>query len=124
MFSKLPDAGIWTCVGQELYSNQALLIQDFRHASTFLSCRFDVVFEDSKSGEEMVRTHTGRTRRLYGEPAQTEASFATGADEATGGIADSAFSSVQDGRDGRLLAVNDWESNRTEPRRSKSKQSG
>ncbi|XP_078362054.1 uncharacterized protein LOC144646372 [Oculina patagonica] len=90
---------------------------------TDLLTRFDVVFEDSKSGEEMVRTHTGRTRRLYGEPAQTETSFVKGTDEATGGIADSAFSSVRDDRDGRLLAVEDWESSRSEPRRSKDKQS-
>ena len=83
-----------------------------------------MVFEDSKSGEEMIRTHTGRTRRLYGEPAQTETSFVTGNDGATGGIAESAFSAARDGKDGRLLAVDDWESSRSEPRRSKSKQSG
>ncbi|KAJ7374044.1 M-phase phosphoprotein 9 [Desmophyllum pertusum] len=90
---------------------------------TDLLTRFDVVFEDSKSGEEMIRTHTGRTRRLYGEPAQTETSFVTGNDGATGGIAESAFSAARDGKDGRLLAVDDWESSRSEPRRSKSKQS-
>ena len=82
------------------------------------------MFEDSHSGEEMIRTHTGRTRRLYGEPAQTETSFVTGNDEAAGGIPDSTFSAVRDGRDGRLLAVDDWESSRSEPRKSKCKQSG
>ncbi|XP_020631831.1 uncharacterized protein LOC110068764 isoform X2 [Orbicella faveolata] len=90
---------------------------------TDLMTRFDVVFEDSKSGEEMIRTHTGRTRRLYGEPAQTEASFVTANDDSASGIRDSTFSAVRDGKDGRLLAVDDWESSRTEPKKSKPKQS-
>ena len=82
------------------------------------------MFEDSKSGEEMIRTHTGRTRRLYGEPPQTEAGFVTANDDAASGIHDSTFSPVRDGKDGRLLAVDDLENSRTEPRKSKPKQSG
>ena len=59
-----------------------------------------MVFEDSQSGEELVRTHTGRTRRLYGEPAQTETSFTTRGDQAVAGfIPDSAFSAIREGRD-------------------------
>ena len=62
-----------------------------------------MVFEDSQSGEELVRTHTGRTRRLYGEPAQTETSFTTGGDQAVAGfIPDSAFSAIREGRDEKL----------------------
>ena len=82
------------------------------------------MFEDSHSGEEMVRTHTGRTRRLYGEPAQTETSFVTANDDVASGFRDSVYSAGRDGKDGRLLALEDWESSRTEPKKSKPKQSG
>jgi len=87
---------------------------------TDLLTRFDVVFEDAKSGEEMTRTHTGRTRRVYGEPPQTESSFSTAGHEGAGGIADSDIGTT---RDTRLLAVEDYESTRLEPRKTKSKQS-
>ena len=82
------------------------------------------MFEDSHSGEEMIRTHTGRTRRLYGEPAQTETRFLTANDDTASGVRDPSYSAVKDGIDGRLSAVVDWESSRTEPRKSKPKQSG
>lgn len=82
------------------------------------------MFEDSHSGEEMIRTHTGRTRRLYGEPAQTETNFLTANDDPPTGVRDSSFIAVTEGKDGRLSALDDWESNRTEPRKSKPKQSG
>jgi len=72
----------------------------------------------------MIRTHTGRTRRLYGEPAQTEASFVTANDDAASGGHDSMFNPARDRKDGRLLAVDDWDSSRTEPKKSKPKQSG
>ena len=80
-----------------------------------------MVFEDAKSGEEMIRTHTGRTRRLYGEPAKTESNFLTPGDEAAGGIADSGFGATCDTR---LLAVEDYDNTtRSEPK-AKPKQSG
>lgn len=67
---------------------------------TDLLTRFDVVFEDSQSGEEMIRTHTGRTRRLYGEPAQTETSFTSGGDNAVAGLTsnDSTYNVGGEGR--------------------------
>lgn len=89
---------------------------------TDLMTRFDVVFEDSQSGEELIRTHTGRTRRLYGEPAQTEMGFVTTNDDAAGGTHDSSFSADRNEKDVRLSAVDDRESSRTDPRKSKPKQ--
>ena len=80
-----------------------------------------MVFEDTKSGEEMIRTHTGRTRRLYGEPAQTESSFLAAGDEAAGGFPESEFTGAHDAR---LLAVEDYDRTISEPRRTKDKQSG
>ena len=57
------------------------------------------MFENSQSGEEMIRTHTGRTRRLYGEPAQTGTSFTSGGDNAVAGlICDSPFSVGGEGK--------------------------
>ena len=72
----------------------------------------------------MIRTHTGRTRRLYGEPAQTETSFVTPNDDAVSGIRDSTFSADRNEKDGRLSAADDRESGRTELRKSKPKQIG
>lgn len=83
--------------------------------------RFDVVFEDTKSGEETVRTHTGRTRRVYGEPAQTESSFLAPGDGATGGSSESEFIGANDAR---LLTVEDYNRTISVPRRTKDKQSG
>lgn len=88
---------------------------------TDLLTRFDVVFEDTKSGEEMIRTHTGRTRRLYNEAPQTESSFLTAGDEAAGSIAEPGLSAAHDAR---LLTVEDYDRTISEPRRTKSKQSG
>lgn len=89
---------------------------------TDLMTRFDVVFEDSQSGEELIRTHTGRTRRLYGEPPQTEMGFVTTNDDASGGVRDSTFSADRNEKDGRLSAVDDRDSGRTDLRKSKPKQ--
>ena len=80
-----------------------------------------MVFEDTKSGEEMIRTHTGRTRRLYNEAPQTESSFLTAGDEAAGSIAGPGLSAAHDAR---LLTVEDYDRTISEPRRTKSKQSG
>ena len=82
------------------------------------------MFEDSQSGEELIRTHTGRTRRLYGEPAQTEMGFVTTNDDAAGGIHDSKFSTDQNEKDGRLSALDHRESGQTDSRKSKPKQIG
>lgn len=84
-----------------------------------LSYRFDVVFEDTNSGEEMFRSHTGRTCRMYSEPAQTEATFIPSTDEAASGLTDSSFSTS---RNTRMLTTDDYEA--FEPRKSKSKQKG
>lgn len=84
-----------------------------------LSYRFDVVFEDTNSGEEMFRSHTGRTCRTYSEPAQTEATFLPSTDEATSGVTDSSFSTS---RNTRMLTADDYEV--FEPRKSRSKQRG
>ena len=42
-----------------------------------LVTRFDIVFEDSKSGQEATRTHIGHNRRLYGNSVKDEGSPAT-----------------------------------------------
>ena len=80
-----------------------------------------MVFEDPKSGEEMGRTHTGRTRRLYSETPHTESGFLTAGDEAAGEITEPSFSAA---REARLLAVEDYDRTISEPRKTKSKQSG
>ena len=84
-----------------------------------LSYRFDVVFEDTNSGEEMFRSHTGRTCRTYSEPAQTEATFLPSTDEAASGVTDSSFSTS---RNTRMLTADDYEV--FEPRKSRSNQRG
>ena len=61
---------------------------------------------------------------MYGEPAQTETSFVPPNDDAASGIRDSTLSADRNEKDGRLSAVDDWESGRTEPRKSKPKQIG
>ncbi|KAK2562295.1 hypothetical protein P5673_014566 [Acropora cervicornis] len=78
---------------------------------------FDVVFEDTNSGEEMFRSHTGRTCRTYSEPAQTEATFLPSTDEAASGVTDSSFSTS---RNTRMLTADDYEV--FEPRKSRSNQ--
>ena len=69
----------------------------------------------------MIRTHTGRTRRLYGEPPQTESSFLAAGDEAAGDFPQSECSGAHDAR---LLAVEDYDRTISESRRTKDKQSG
>ena len=73
------------------------------------------MFEDKNSGEEMVRTHMGRTWHVYNEPVQTESNFISNGDEAAVGIA---------ACNTRLLTADDFDSTVSEPRRTKSKQNG
>ena len=74
-----------------------------------------MVFEDKNSGEEMVRTHMGRTWRVYNEPAQTESNFVAGGDETASGIA---------ACNTRLLNAEDFDSTLSEPRNTNLKQNG
>ncbi|XP_044168787.1 LOW QUALITY PROTEIN: synaptonemal complex protein ZEP1-like [Acropora millepora] len=97
--------------------NQAALPGGMMVKKTNLLTMFDVVFEDTNSGEEMFRSHTGRTCRTYSEPAQTEATFLPSTDEAASGVTDSSFSTS---RNTRMLTADDYEV--FEPRKSRSNQ--
>ncbi|XP_068747542.1 M-phase phosphoprotein 9-like isoform X2 [Montipora capricornis] len=98
-------------------SSQSTLPGSMMVKKTNLLTMFDVVFEDANSGEEMFRSHTGRTCRMYSEPAQTEASFIPSSDEAANGLTDSSFGTS---RNSRMLPADDYDG--IEPRKTKSKQ--
>lgn len=69
----------------------------------------------------MFRSHTGRTCRVYNDPVQTEANFIASGSEVAGGLGDSTFGTS---RNTRMLAAEEYDSDVSEPRKAKLKQSG